>query len=239
MPTIAGGPTYRPVVRGSLSCRSGRHRRDDPLDTTTGILRGDRFRDQRPGLQQGHFLLPAGLALVRRGGRDHDHRPCYDDYALGADGLRILSKFGKAMAPAGISPRIEHPSLAPRNRVGRRGFVAAKRADLARLAAPGCGAGNASLYLDGHQPVSRPVSPRHQWTLHGRCGRLLRGHLFLDPGLRRYHGLLVCGRIYFGARGCYAAVPHLAGDQAVLLGSAVRALCDPLSRSGHCAAPTK
>src|SRR6516225_2144792 len=77
------------------------------------------------------------------------------------------------------------------------------------MAAPGFGPGNASLHHDGCLPFSRPLSPDHRRTFHGRCGWLLRRRLFLDPGIRRHHGLLVCRRLRSGDGSFYAAVPWL------------------------------
>src|SRR6516164_150684 len=101
------------------------------------------------------------------------------------------------------------------------------------MAAPGFGPGNASLHHDGCLPFSRPLSPDHRRTFHGRCGWLLRRRLFLDPGIRRHHGLLVCRRLRSGDGRFYAAVPWLVARAPVPLGPPLWAFCDRLLRRRH------
>src|SRR6516225_268248 len=77
------------MVCGLHFCRTGRFRRDDPLDPTAGLSRSERYRDQRPGVRQGYFLLSARLALVRRRGR-HRHQPAYRLRWSGRRSLRVI-----------------------------------------------------------------------------------------------------------------------------------------------------
>jgi hypothetical protein len=86
-----------------------------PLDTTPRLPRGDYHRRQRSSLRQRHFLLPARLALVRLFGCHRHHRARHDDCALGADWARVLSEFGKALASAGLPPRMGHSSITARH----------------------------------------------------------------------------------------------------------------------------
>ena len=103
--------------------------------------------------------------------------------------------------------KLLHESGAFHSKVYSGHDLAADEGVLGGMDEAGHRAGHDALHIVGGEPLSQPLSPRHQWTFKGGRWRVLCGRALLDTKVQPYDRALGCYSLHPGNRILYTPVP--------------------------------